>query len=805
MTETFSFASCAGASMFNFSFKSLGAKLILAVGCSIAIVLTVSNAYVIWQTSHRIVDLTVDDAIAKAEAIANSLTTDIGLVSGSVRTTAHLLELAYQDKTLDYDGVSSALRANVDQTEFAFGSWFAEKTNTFDLTRNGILPPSEAYRNEAGVFTPYWRRGADGKVTITTFASDYSKDWYKLASSNKKGAVTPAYLSTESDQPNVMTSLTYAVLAGDEVIGVTGVDISLRNLTERLKNASPFPHGRVTLVAQDGTWLVPPNSNQLMRPYAGDGQEMLAEALSSKELRYVENLGLNDKYPFNRLMYPFEVPEMNTTWVLLVDVPIETLNAPMIEQTILMLIAMVCVLAAVLAVLAYTVGKLIRMPLASLLKDVDSLRSGQYENVVAGQERSDETGKVALALEGFRSTLANVRKMEETAEEQRKASEATRLHNEQERAENARVQQHIVNLLGDGLTELAKGNLTFRIDQDFPGDYAKLKADFNAALSSLEDAISTVNFTVANLSNGTTEITKAALDLSHRTEQQAASLEETAAALNELTEQVNSSAENASQAARTVNLACDEAEASGKTVNLAVGAMEGIANSAQEISRIISVIDEIAFQTNLLALNAGVEAARAGDAGKGFAVVAQEVRELAQRSATAAKEIKALINTSSNQVEEGVQLVGRAGTTMQNIADQVMQINHLIRQISSSASEQASGLKQVNVAVGQMDQVTQQNAAMVEETTAASMTLSTEAETLKTLVARFRVVRRQGTAAPASGINVAAYQPPQAQAQPQQHAPAASPSANQARPRPVPVVSGNVAVAIPVEEDWSEF
>ena len=173
--------------------------------------------------------------------------------------------------------------------------------------------------------------------------------------------------------------------------------------------------------------------------------------------------------------------------------------------------------------------------------------------------------------------------------------------------------------------------------------------------------------------------------------------------------------------------------------------MRGIEKSSTEISNIIGVIDDIAFQTNLLALNAGVEAARAGDAGKGFAVVAQEVRELAQRSANAAKEIKTLINTSEVQVREGVDLVGKAGGALEQIAEQVIQINGLIRQISQSASEQAVGLKEINSAVNQMDQVTQQNAAMVEETTAASMALNDEAQTLKALVARFRA----GAASPA--------------------------------------------------------
>jgi methyl-accepting chemotaxis protein len=254
-----------------------------------------------------------------------------------------------------------------------------------------------------------------------------------------------------------------------------------------------------------------------------------------------------------------------------------------------------------------------------------------------------------------------------------------------------------------------------------------------------------VNSAVVAIGNGTGEISSSANDLSKRTEQQAAQLEETAAALNELTEQVHSSAENAKTAANAVQNASTDAEKSGNIVQRAIAAMQGIEKSSGQITNIISVIDEIAFQTNLLALNAGVEAARAGEAGKGFAVVAQEVRELAQRSATAAKEIKALISASEAQVNDGVSLVAQTGETLQAIASQVMQINGLIRMISVSASEQAVGLREMNSTMHHMDQVTQQNAAMVEETTAASMTLSEEAASLRSLVGRFKTSEPVGT------------------------------------------------------------
>ncbi len=253
--------------------------------------------------------------------------------------------------------------------------------------------------------------------------------------------------------------------------------------------------------------------------------------------------------------------------------------------------------------------------------------------------------------------------------------------------------------------------------------------------------------TTDEIKSGTGEIAQASDDLSRRTEQQAASLEETAAALDEITATVKKSAEGAGHARSVVETANDDARKSAVVVRQAVEAMDAIARSAQQIGQIIGTIDEIAFQTNLLALNAGVEAARAGDAGRGFAVVASEVRALAQRSAEAAKEIESLILTSRSEVDHGVQLVGEAGDSLERIMAQVAEINMIITEISTGAGEQATSLAEVNTAINQMDQVTQKNAAMVEESTAASRTLSQDSEQLASLVGRFQIGRSISRAA----------------------------------------------------------
>jgi len=300
-------------------------------------------------------------------------------------------------------------------------------------------------------------------------------------------------------------------------------------------------------------------------------------------------------------------------------------------------------------------------------------------------------------------------------------------------------QRQIVEQLALGLDRLASGELQFRLSTGFPPSYEKLRGDFNAAMQRLHDTMDGIALSARGVHSGAEEISQAAEDLSRRTEHQAASLEETAAALDEITATVRRTADGANHASIVVASAKAEAELSGTVTSDAIVAMGQIESSARQISQIIGVIDEIAFQTNLLALNAGVEAARAGDAGRGFAVVASEVRALAQRSAEAAKEIKALIPASTQQVSEGVDLVGRAGEALRLIAGKVSEVDSLVGDIAAAAQEQSTGLAEVNTAVNQMDQVVQQNAAMVEESAAATATLKTETGKLIDLVERFQV------------------------------------------------------------------
>ena len=393
----------------------------------------------------------------------------------------------------------------------------------------------------------------------------------------------------------------------------------------------------------------------------------------------------------------------------------------------------------VAALMAWALSRVIATPVAQMTRVMGRLAGGDNTVDVPALGRGDEIGQMAQAVLSFKEAAIEKLRVEAKAAEERAAAEAERQAREAEKAREAEADAVAIGALAEALDKLAHGDLTHRITVAFQPKAEQLKTDFNAAIATLQQTMRVISGNTTSMRSGAGEISQAADDLSRRTEQQAASLEETAAALDQITATVRKTADGANHARDVVETARTDAERSAAVVTRATAAMGEIEASSKQIGQIIGVIDEIAFQTNLLALNAGVEAARAGDAGKGFAVVASEVRALAQRSAEAAREIKALINASSAQVGQGVDLVAETGKALQRIAAQVTEINSAVSEIAASAQEQAVGLQQVNTAVNQMDQVTQQNAAMVEESTAASHSLASEATELARLMGQFSI------------------------------------------------------------------
>ncbi|MBZ5761040.1 MULTISPECIES: methyl-accepting chemotaxis protein [Rhizobium] len=391
------------------------------------------------------------------------------------------------------------------------------------------------------------------------------------------------------------------------------------------------------------------------------------------------------------------------------------------------------------AILAFLLSRTIVKPIVGMTAAMGRLAGGDNNVEVPGSGRGDEVGRMAEAVLVFKD--AAIEKLRLAGETERMRSDAERrrhMDDDQKAREEAEL-RFAMDALAAGLSTLASGDVAARLEQVFAPQFDSVRIDFNNAAEKLDVTLQSVGDNASAISAGADEIRTAADDLARRTEQQAASVEETAAALEQVVTTVRDSAKRAEDVGHLVERARLGAERSGDVVRKAVSAMHEIEKSSGEISNIISVIDDIAFQTNLLALNAGVEAARAGEAGKGFAVVAQEVRELAQRSAKAAKEIKALINTSGTQVNAGVALVGETGKALEAIVSEVREINQNIAAIVISTREQSTGLQEINLAVNAMDQGTQQNAAMVEEQTAASHSLASEASALDDLLRQFRL------------------------------------------------------------------
>ena len=353
-------------------------------------------------------------------------------------------------------------------------------------------------------------------------------------------------------------------------------------------------------------------------------------------------------------------------------------------------------------------------PLAQTAEVMERMAGGDLEAGERDQHGDDELGTMTRAIEVFRASARAER-------------------------ENTIQQKQVVDALGTSLGHLAEGDLAYRMTTRLAPEYEPLRDGFNSSVERLATIIGQVRVSSDSVGTGAREIHLASDDLASRNERQAASLEEAAASMNQITTLVRDSAANAMRVREAMAETHAEATQGGEVVGRAVAAMAAIERSAQEIRQITDVIDGIAFQTNLLALNAGVEAARAGEAGAGFGVVASEVRALAQRSADAARDIKVLIQTSSQQVSEGVTLVGETGTLLGGIVTQVGAVSTGITEIAEAAAAQSASLAQVNIAVGDMDRMTQQNAAMVEEATAAAHSLASEAGELASLVAQFRL------------------------------------------------------------------
>ncbi|MGO8035948.1 methyl-accepting chemotaxis protein [Rhizobium leguminosarum] len=461
---------------------------------------------------------------------------------------------------------------------------------------------------------------------------------------------------------------------------------------------------------------------------------------------------------------------------------VEKIASEVRQKVLISLLTQSAITAMAVVAFLLAMRSLVGRPIRVISERISALQKGDLVSPVTYRENGDEIGFLARALEVFRHEAIAKVEREQAAAEQSASLDAERARNALLTEEASNTQRLVMNALANALEGLAAGDFSIHL-ADVGPEFDKLRQDFNNMVDAVAAALTEIKTASVAVETGSSELATSADQLARRTEQQAAALEQTAAALDEVTTTVRTSSQRAENAGQLVEETKRSAHVSATVVRDAIGAMDRIQTSSSQIGRIIGVIDEIAFQTNLLALNAGVEAARAGEAGKGFAVVAQEVRELAQRSANAAKEIKNLINVSGQEVAAGVGLVNETGDALLKIEEQINRISDSIASIVQSYREQATGLQEINSAINQMDQTTQQNAAMVEETNAACHELLSQGRLLQDSAGRFVV-----------GAS-AASQPRPVQA------------ARQSRPQPRAFAqshAGNAAVAT-APGAWEEF
>ena len=715
----------------NTMIRTVSGKLMLATGTAIAAILvayTTFNALSVKaETESEVMAL----AKEKAAVVSQRVVTSITAVTSLSTTLAATLSGAIDEGSRNRTDIVAMLKTVAPEYPAVFGAWMCE------LIGGKITEPTKGNEgvNKEGIFTPYLIKNDSGQIELSTWSIKPDEEYYRIPLQTGKSVVTSPYLTNAG---KLVTSVSVPVKVNGTIVGMAGVDIKLDDLAAMLSQMRPFDGGQVMLLANNGKWLAHPDKNNLMKDYADAGGDQVKQALAEGAMKVI--LGASSGTV--RLIYPFTAPGMNTTWAVVLDIPAAVFAGPVWEQIYGTVAGGLMILAVTLFVMFVVSRMLIANPLSIISTAVQKMAGGNYSDAITDGRNTDELGKLKSALEKFRHQLAHsmiVQAEQVALEKQLELDRKQRSDFEHTKAEELR---HFVNLVQSSFDVLASGDLTIRMNENVAPEFEVIRQNFNNSVSALEETIQHVVGAVYTIRSGLNEIATASNDLARRTEQQAASLEETVAALGEVTSGVNDAAAGANDAQLTVNVARVDAEKGGEIVARAVAAMKEIQDSAGKIGNIISVIDEIAFQTNLLALNAGVEAARAGEAGKGFAVVAQEVRELAQRSALAAREIKSLISMSSSQVDVGVQLVKETGFSLEKIVGQVLGMSQTVSHIATNAREQAVSLREVSSAADQMDKVTQQNAAMVEETTAAAQNLSHETENLAAIIERFTVGKK---------------------------------------------------------------
>jgi methyl-accepting chemotaxis protein/methyl-accepting chemotaxis protein-1 (serine sensor receptor) len=777
---------------------------IIATGVTISIA---TACLLFWMSYTEIRDRSLSEMAGVADSTASRVETrftEARVLAGNLRS---MIVGLYKHGAPSRQQADLLLKTFLQDNPLALGVSTGWEPNAFDGKDAEFV--SKEGHDATGRYVPYFARSGDQIVhePLKDYDTPGPGDYYQVPKSTGKDLLTEPYIYPINGKDVLMTSVMLPILDKDKFLGVAGVDTGLDALATDLGQIKPLGAGYVALFSGQGAIVSHPDAKALGKALKDSGldvagyQKVIAspgEVVETVEQDGTVNLSVAQAVQVIK----------GADWYVVVSVPKAAVFAKL-TQLAWFSAALILIGAAVMVLVGVVLGRQFGKRLTKVISATTQIAGGETDVDLSEAAKKDEIGELNRSLAVLRDATLAKRRLETEAEENRAASEEERRERAAQAAERDHQVQFAMSELAKGLQRLSDGDMTCRLTQPFHASLEEIRNDFNGSVQKLEAALQTVRINASAIQSGSAEIRSSSDELAKRTEQQAASVEETAAALEEITSSIRDASRRAEDAGQLVDRTRIGAERSGEVVKQAVVAMSNIENSSREISNIIGVIDEIAFQTNLLALNAGVEAARAGEAGKGFAVVAQEVRELAQRSANAAKEIKALITNSGQQVETGVALVGETGQALAEIVGQVQDINKHVASIVQATREQSTALNEISAAVNTIDQGTQKNAAMVEESTAASHALASEAAELNHLLAQFRFAEAEVQ----GGAHQGSAQPAPRQPVTRSAAPAAANPASRPAPSPARALGSRLASALgmkaaaaaPDQQDWEEF
>ena len=761
--------------------RSLPLKVSLLGGLALAVVFAIGMTILVMRVAATVEEQTKALQTETTNNIVQSVGADLteaARVASSLSTTMASMKSSNMTARGTYDAL---LKATLEANPHLLGTWSGWEP--------GALDGQDAI---SGRYVPYWNRGSGDIVKEKLIGYDVpgEGDYYlKPKELNRLVAIEPYIYNVAGTDQLIMSFGTPIVLA-DKYLGTAGVDVTLSDINTRVSAMKPFGTGAVLVVSSTGIVVAHPDPTQIGSTLPeGDALGNIARRAVA-ENRVVETDDIppqGDGQAWRLIAMPFHSGGAEDVWTVVTAVPVATLKAA-VSEAIWAIVAIALVCIAIMGTLLFLMMRsMVGKPLKELGQTVDTMAAGDYTVAVPGLSRTDEVGVVSRAVEVFRENGLKIASMTE--------AEAARIIRDQEA--RAQMMQELQRAFGDvvdaavagdfskrvtaefpdaelnalaasvnslvetvdgGLSEtstvlaaMARAELTERVTGSYSGAFGKLKDDTNAVAEKLSEIVGQLQEMSRTLKNATGEILSGANDLSERTTKQAATIEETSAAMEQLATTVLQNAQRAADASTNASTVARAAEEGEAVMGQATGAMEQISASSGKISNIIGLIDDIAFQTNLLALNASVEAARAGEAGKGFAVVAVEVRRLAQSAAEASSEVKALIEQSANEVRGGSRLVAEAANKLGAMLEGIRANSELIDGIAKESREQASAIEEVSTAVRTMDEMTQHNAALVEEINASIEQTETQANELDRIVDVFTVAGKpMASSAPAA-------------------------------------------------------